>query len=340
MDRAVQVIFKKFRGILNYVIYCSISICLLLNAAESSDLKGGLIKVKEAEILRARCGTGPDEIGVTTPSEANPEGPMSFALGKDEEIYILDQINSRIQVFKGWKRINSIRLKKDIRFKDIALTPDNKIVLLESFFKEGEEKTSIHVLDSNGKILNVILLEGRLIPNSGEVKGIGIVTEGRLSGIWVDLGKRSVKVASLNGESVERVGVPGKLSLDGRRIFKAEKIGDATVAFYRSEKDSLSKWDLERTVNFGKALAHLLGIWDDQKGMIYLSAFLTEGQSKSSNIVVVFSPGGEEFGRLKLLVQKMPHEIWQSIRVSPDGNIFQMGLDEKGVFVRKYILTK
>ncbi len=338
----MQVIFKEFRDILNYVISCAIFICGLsfLNGADSSNLKKDLIKVEEEEILRAQFGSGSDQIGALTPSEANPEGPMSFALGKDEEIYILDQINSRIQVFKDGKRINSIRLKKDIRYKDIALTPDNKIILLESSFETGYEKTSIHILDSNGKTINVIRLEdGSLLPNSGEVRGIQIVNEGKFSGIWADLCERSVRVASLKGESVQRWGLPGKLSLNGRRVFYAKRLGDITAVIYLSEKDSLSRWEPEIMVYFENFLDQFLGIWVDQKERIYFGVLLEKDKSLIP-IMVIFSPEGKELGRLKLFVQKMPHEIWQSIRVSPEGNIFQMGLDEKGVFIRKYTLKK
>lgn len=338
----MQIIFKRFREILNCAISCAIFVCLFsfLDSAESSDIKRDLIKVKEVEIVRVRFGSGADEIGVKTPSEANPEGPMSFALGKDEEIYILDQVNSRIQVFKDGKRMNSIPLKKEIRFKDIALTPDNKIVLLESFYKEGEERTSIHILDANGKTINVIPLEdGRLIPNSGEVNGIQIVNEGRFSGIWADLWERSVRVASLKGESVERWGVPGKLSLNGRRVFYAKRLGDTTAVIYLSEKDSPSQWKPDIMVHFENLLEGILGIWVDQRERLYLGVLLEKGESLES-FMVVFSPEGKELGYLKLFVQEMPHEIWPSIRVSPEGNIFQMALDEKGVFVRKYTITE
>lgn len=64
-------------------------------------------KTKEREILNVNQGSGEDEIGVITPSEANPEGSMSFAIDKNEEIYILDQLNRRIQVFRE-KKIKTI----------------------------------------------------------------------------------------------------------------------------------------------------------------------------------------------------------------------------------------
>ncbi|NWF93220.1 MAG: hypothetical protein HXY46_09905 [Syntrophaceae bacterium] len=298
-------------------------------------------QVRTMEVVRAGFGSGPDNIGIITPQEANPEGPMSFAVGKNREIYILDQINSRLQVFQGGKRVKTIpiSIKDSVGFKDIALTPENKIVLLGRFYVKGHEKTSVYIIDSVGKNLNIISLEdGSLIPDSGEVTEIQIVEEGKFSGIWVGLEQRCVRVASLDGKSIERISVSGKLSLNGKRLLRAEKIGDATAVIYRSEEDSLSRWEPERTVYFETEIVHLLGLWDDRNGRIYLGAFL-EDQSKTFNTIVVFNPEGKELGRVKLFVQKAPHEIYHPIRVFPDGLIFQMALDDRGIFVRRYDLT-
>ncbi|MGQ9569347.1 MAG: hypothetical protein ACUVUQ_00615 [Thermodesulfovibrionales bacterium] len=43
------------------------------------------IKVKVSEIIRAKLGSGPDDICICTPREANPEGTKSFALDERQE---------------------------------------------------------------------------------------------------------------------------------------------------------------------------------------------------------------------------------------------------------------
>lgn len=239
--------------------FLTIGICVILfplfcliNQAESTNPKQRVGKdrgqVSAVEVVRGGFGSGPDSIGIVTPKEANPEGPMSFALGRNGEIYIL------------W------------------------------------------------------------------------------SGIWVDVEDRSVRVAKLDGTpDPDRISVPGKFSFDGRRLIGANKIGDAAAVIYRSKEDHFSKWD-EYTVSFEMFIAHLLGLWDDRNGRIYLGAFLID-EPKSSAIVVVLTPGGKELGRVKLYVQKAPHEIYHSVRVSPDGHIFQMALNDRGVFVRRNDLT-
>ncbi len=147
-----------------------------------------------------------------------------------------------------------------------------------------------------------------------------------------------MRIASLEGKPFsERVSVPGMLTPDGKHLMSADRIGDVTaVIYYSQEKFSILE---QYTVEFDMYADCLLGIWSDRNGRIYLGAMLIE-EPKASNIVVVLTPEGKELGRVELFAQKMPHEIYHSIRVSPDGDIFQMALDEKEVFIRRYRLTK
>lgn len=290
------------------------------------DKKPETLKTKTTEVLRIKAGAGSDNIGVILPDEANPEGPMSFALGKEGEIYILDQLNFRIQVFKNNKRIKTIPLPKDksVDFKDIEITPDNKIALAGEFFKEGRaEKTYIYILDLDGKILNLIKTE--TCPPE-----IHIVAEGRYAGIWLC----SQRIASTDGKEAERIRVPGKLSRNSKRIFFAEIIGEASAVLYRSEENSLSRWEPEVTVYFNMPIVNLLGIWDEIKGRIYFGAFLAQ-KGRYSNVVVIFSSDLREIGRVQLTVSREPYEIWRSVKVSPEGSIYQLYIDKKQYIVIK-----
>jgi len=282
------------------------------------------------EVLRAPLGSGPDDVGIETPDEGNPEGPMSFALGRDGDIYILDQVNSRIQVFRHGKRVKTVPLPA-ATLMDLEITPDNKIVVIDTLVKK-----SAYVLATTGQILQTIPLSGRLIPDPGGVTGVYCQARGKFSGIWVVVEDRSVRIASRDGEPVaERVSVPGQLSRDGRRLWRAEQIGAATAVVYRSREGSLSQWEPEWTVHFDQEISHLHGLGDDDSGNIYLAGFLESG-GNFSNIMVILNPAGRELKRIRLAVQEMPHEIHRSLRVAPDGAIYQMGVEERGVVVRRY----
>ncbi len=306
------------------------SLLCLIQPAESI----ACIEVSITEVVRAKFGSGPNDIGILTPKEASPEGPMSFTIGEKGEIYILDQVNSRIQCFKGGKRIKTIPIPLDT-FMDIALTQDGKIILLDNAIKK-----SVYILDSEGKTLNIIPLEGRLIPYGPEVTQIMYVKRGKFAGIWAILGDRSVRIAMPEGTmDTNRISVPGRFSSDGRRLIRAEIIGDATAVIYRSKQDSLSQWEPEITLFFNMYIGNLMGIWDDKSGRIYLAAAL-EDKNKWFNTVLVLTPEGKELKRVNLFVQKMPHEIYHSVRVSEEGYIFQMALDDGGAFIKRYKILK
>jgi hypothetical protein len=336
---------KKFIYLINILLFFLISGDVIAqeltinNAGKEKKDKKTFIRAKVKDVVRAKIGAGPNDIGEITPPEANPEGPMSFALGKDGEIYILDQINSRIQVFKDKKRIRTIPLPTETAFSNIELFPDDRIALLDNLIKKA-----IYILNSEGKVISVISLEGRLISYAPEVIGIYCIREGKFSGIWADMGGRSVRVGSLDGTSItERISIPGKLSINGKRVIRAEKIGDATVVIYRSKEGSFSQWEPEFSIFFNKYV-ELLELWDDQNGNIYLGVFFEDVNEKGkriySNEIIVFSPELKELGRVNLFAQKVPHEIFHPVKVSPDGRIYQMAIDGNRVFLRRYELTE
>ena len=115
---------------------------------------------------------------------------------------------------------------------------------------------------------------------------------------------------------------------------RGQVIGDATASIQLSKKDSAALWDDPITIFLNRFIVHLLGLWDDRSGRIYLGAYLENAER--SNTIIVITSEGKELGRVNLFVQKMPHEIHRSVRVSPEGHIYQMALDDRGVFVKRY----
>lgn len=237
-------------------------------------------------------------------------------------------MNKRVQAFKEGKRIKTIPIPFKT-FVDIDVTFDGKIVLLDNLVKK-----SVYILDSEGKTLNIIPLEGRQIPYGPAVTAIMCVREGKFPGIWAEVEDRSVRIAMLDGTTTERIGAPGIFSWDGRRLMQAQKIGDATASIQISKKDSASLWNDPINIFLDRYIVHLLGLWDDRYGRVFLGAYLENGEP--SNTMIVITPEGKELGRVKLFFQNLPHEIYHSVRVSTEGHIYQMALDKGGVFIRRY----
>lgn len=311
-----------------------ICVCLLLSVDSfSQERKNNRINVQQIELLRVKAGSGPDTIGIISPPEANPEGPMSFTVGADETIYILDQVNSRIQLFKKGKRIKTIPIPEK-NFIDMDIAPQGTIVLLDNLVKK-----SVFLMDSNGTMMRTIPLEGKNIPNAAGVLHIHIIDDGELAGIWVSVGDkqlRSVRIASLNGiPDHNRLSVPGVLSHDGKRLLNAHISGDATVEVYVSQKEKFSLWD-ERSILLNAYVVEISGIWIDNQKRTYLSLSLEEASRTLSRIVLICNAQLQEIGRIHLPTQQLPHEIWRSLRISPEGHIYHMFIHRKDVVIKKY----
>ena len=70
-------------------------------------------------VLSVGWGSGPSQLGQLTDDEASPEGPMSFLVDDDEQIWVLDQVNQRVQVFKNGSVAATLPLPYD-SFTDLA----------------------------------------------------------------------------------------------------------------------------------------------------------------------------------------------------------------------------
>ncbi len=283
------------------------------------------------EVLRLGIGSSLDQVGISSPSEANPEGPMSFDLGEKGEIYVLDQINNRVQVFAGGSRVRSLSLPKEGVFTDLAVLPEGKLALLDNFAKK-----SLFILNKDGSLAWSIPLEGRSIPSAQEVSGIYVQAEGKLSGIWADLGDRSVLAADLQGRpDTRRISVPGTLSADGRRLLRAEKLGDTHVILYRSEEERFSQWK-EIEISAQGLVESIWEVREDLESRIYLVLGFLNEKDEPNGMVMVLDEQGRPLGSVNLCSSKMPHEIHRPFRITLRGEIYQMGLDEKGFFLKKF----
>ncbi len=283
------------------------------------------------DLLRVKLGGSRDQIGISTPSEANPEGPMSFDLGEKGEIYILDHVNRRIQVFAQGSRIKGVPLPKGGVFTDMALLPGGQVALLDN-----SAKKALFILKEDGSLSSVMPLQGAGITSAEEVAGIYVQSQGKLAGIWADLGARSVRLAHLDGsEDPERISVPGILSFHGDRLLRAEKIGDVTVVVQSSQKEKFSIWS-QSTVHVEMFVEGVREVAQDRQSRIYLVLGLLDEKDRPLDLVMILDPQGKPLGRLELCRPQTPHEMHRRVRISPEGVIFQMGLEKKGLFIKKF----
>ena len=118
-------------------------------------------------IVRATWGAGPDQLGHIRPQEANPEGPMSHALGPDGTLHVLDQTNRRIQRFSRDGRPLGATPVPLAAAQDIALTSDGSYVLMDRLVDRA-----VSVLGPDGRERARIELAGDGIAHTGAVTGL------------------------------------------------------------------------------------------------------------------------------------------------------------------------
>lgn len=281
------------------------------------------------EVLRVRTGYGADEVGAVEPQEANPEGPMSFAVSPDGELYILDQLNARLQIFRDGKRVRSVPIPGQT-FVDIELIGGERILLLDNLVKK-----SLVVLDRRGGTIRTVPLEGQGVGEAAEVIALEARAEGPWKGIWVMAEERWIRIATDDGAAdPSRLVLVGRPSFDGKRLLRAELRGEAAVSVLSTAHLEAASWD-RTEIAFERPVLQVLGLWDGPKGSVFVGVRLDAGGSEA-DIVVRLSPDGREIGRVPLASSMAPHEIFRPVRVLPDGRIYQMMLEGGHLVVRMY----
>lgn len=280
------------------------------------------------EMVRVKAGSGPHELGAITPEEANPEGPMSFVVSASGEIYVLDQVNSRVQVFKDGRRVKTIPIPGAV-FSDLELLPGGLVALLDNVVDRV-----IVIVEESGRVIRKISLAQEEIPEPGAITGIYFRPEGKWTGLLAQMDSRSILLAGPDGGPLaELMNFPGLLDWSGQRLLKVEMEGEKKASVFRSD-ESFQNWK-RYEATFRLPLGRIYGVWEDKFENIYLAANIFDDK-KEVNEVIIFDPGGRELARIQLFVSGAPHEINNPVRVTPEGVIYQLAIDGQEVVIRKY----
>lgn len=305
--------------------------------ASSLSQGGGTPRPKEREvqagevILRATIGAGREQVGCEAPEEGAPQGPMSFAVAEDETIYVLDQVNDRIQVYRNNSWLRSLPLPSTGAV-DLEVCPWGQVAVLDNLLAKA-----LFVLDaSSGAVLHRIALEGKNVAYAPAVTSVFCRGSGPYAGLWVEVEERAVRLATAGGmPDRERISLPGTLTARGDRLVRAEISGEVTVMLFRS-REKFSQWQ-QYPVTFASRVDHLTAVSVDAAGNAYLGAFL-EDEGAVANVLVKLDAKGKEVRRLNLPVQQRPEEVYRSLKASPRGTVYQLLVEEAEVVVRRYQL--
>ncbi len=66
----------------------------------NAGIKTDSVLKADSVILNVRIGSGPGELGCSSPIGGNGNGPESFVVTDDGTIYIIDNVNKRVNVYR------------------------------------------------------------------------------------------------------------------------------------------------------------------------------------------------------------------------------------------------
>jgi hypothetical protein len=279
------------------------------------------------EVVRAAVGAGQGQIGVDSSDESWQAGPMSFSVAPNGEILILDQINSRINVYSNGKWLRSISIN-GTTYIDMDLMNSSGFVLIDNLVKK-----KVIVLDTAGTLLHEIALQGSGIPNPSFAVGV----QYRGDGIWVEIDDGTlVHVGDSEGAPVTgRSVVQGLFNWDSSRLMRLGIPGDITAFVSISETDKVT-WN-DYSVYYQSAIMSLLGLYSDADDNYYLGAVFQDDDGVATGAeLTVLNSSGEVVRRTPMFAPSRAEEIRRSLRVMGDGTAYQLVLDDKGVAVRRY----
>lgn len=275
--------------------------------------------------LNFAYGSKDGQLGRDTPTEGNPEGAMSFAVGRDGT-YVLDQVNERVLRYDAKGKVTG-RFPASRTTQDIAVAKDGTVAL---FDRHG--KKSVALYDPTGRSLGELPIVGPGIKQTGTSTGVFIdgkdVYAEREHGALVRLG-------GLDGTVGDRKELSGRPSKDGTYLAGAWKAPEGSRGFLYSAFDRAKnalRYNRSHVTAF--PISQLMLLDTDLKGRMYVGvqgADATGTPKGEVNVYCFDALDGKVVGRAAYRTSDVPDESFKDAVVTDDGDIVFQYRDEAGV---------
>ncbi len=311
----------------------------------------GAARLAQGQVLaRATWGAGADQLGHTRPQEANPEAPMSYVVGPDGTLHVLDQANRRIQRFaRDGRSLGSVSVGL-MAPQDIALNPDGSYTLMDRLVDR-----TISVVGPDGR-------ERARLPITGE----GIERTGNVTGLFVDgtnvMVEREhgplVRVGDTQGgDTSNREEVPGRPTRDGRAWITAGITEASEGRLYLNAVARPSREHMyTRELRVALESRAIVMLDSDRAGTVYLGvqgvprgstpstpssdgdAGANTANSPREQVLLLCFDGatGRPTGQATLPANTSPDETFREFTVQDEGGVIYALRDEQGVEYRHY----
>ncbi len=253
-------------------------------------------------------------------------GPMSLVADKKDNIYLLDQLNLRVQIFSSTGQlIDVINIDGDT-YEDIALDEDGFIYLLDPV-----ENRLVKKFNRHSKLIRTYRIANEIQPISGLIisdnKVYIEVEHKKLYGVGTNL-----KTKSESGQIKDQVtGRPGDDFTTEAEINSEGEVVAEIKGHY--PVDSI-------TVTGETNVYAIVSINVDNDENLYLTLNTAGNDSqfdrnKDSLLGLVMSPDGKVTKQFKASNNYYTSHF-RKITVSPNGMIFQMQTTKNGILVRRW----
>jgi hypothetical protein len=277
-------------------------------------------------VLRAPWGAGPGEVGRRVPAEGSPEAPMSFVVDQNGRVYVLDQVNRRVQVFEAGRAVGATPLEVDT-YQDVALHPSGDLVLLDRLGRRA-----VDFVAEDGRTRRTVPLVGPHVREGGTVTAL--FQHG--DGTWVEVEHRHlVRVALLDGSpDPDRPTAPGRLTPAGDVVWAARDSARGAVVAHQRAGEPQAR--LLARPHFARPVREIVALEADAAGRVILAAAVGRAPDEA-DVIVVLDPDGSETARIALPPRVLPDEQLRPIRLGGDGAVYQLRPEEAGVTLTRLV---
>jgi hypothetical protein len=250
---------------------------------------------------------------------------MSFAVTKDGNLAVVDQVNGRLVLIDRNGRTTATQELTERAPQDVALGPRGETAILDRL---GDQAVTIR--DASGKV------RGRL-----PLRGSGVNEPGLVTGVFVDgedvyVERRHgplVLVGDLNGNAApDRTEIPGRPTRDGTLFVSAGIVDQAAGRLFVSAIDRrLREHRFTREIRTGSPLRSIALLDSDRHGTIYVGVVLESGAGDWQRVYCMGPLHGEPLGQVEMPANSMPEETVRDMAVMDDGGIVVAERTEQGI---------
>jgi hypothetical protein len=270
-------------------------------------------------------GSGEEALGRKRPAQGNPEAPMSFAVTREGNLVVLDQVNGRLVRIDRKGRTTATHALTERAPQDVALGARGETAILDRL---GDQAVTLRGPSGN--------LIGRL-----PLRGDGVTEPGLVTGVFVDgedvyVERRHgplVLVGDLSGNvAPNRTEIPGRPTRDGTLFVSAGIVDQAAGRMFVSAIDRrLGEHRFTREIRTGSPLQSIALLDSDRRGMIYVGVVLGSSAGDWQRVYCMEPLQGEPRGAIEIPVSSMPEETMRDMAVMDDGGVVVAERAEQGI---------